>query len=985
MLRYLLTILMMQVLVLAACSGKSDQVRPDIEVTPVPDALQSLPDLATLDKINSPSIVGKLRIGSDYLEASAGAFIEDASLRFEVVEDELQFAVYRFDSQPQDILSSVGYSAADKATFLSKIYVFVADYSLGRWRMITSTDANAIFSLAASAGQYTSPAGHTYVAMLAWSGDSYLLHSVELAFGNINPAPGPWPTAGGSNLRRGYSPDLAVETANIHWKAQLQNGLAHSAPVQATDGTIYMGSYDPQDSRGSIFAVDGNGQLKWEYEALDDISATVAISPLGHVLFGDLTKHFYAVNSAGVLAWTHQPPREVYSSAAVLDDGSFYFGSPGLQLLKWDYLGNEQWILDVSSGIYSPPSVAVDGTIYVPTSGGHLLCVDPAGTLNWEYVGAGESHASACITSDDTVVYATQDGNIYAVNTVGGEAGLYAAGGSFEGAPALGPDGNIYIGNMDGYLYKLDSSAGLIDSFDAGSPIEGSVVIDADGTVFLGTTGGTLYALKPDLSIQWQYESGESFRAGLAIGENGILLAATVSGTLTAFAPNDPVIPAVPMGLAASQGLYSDFVRLTWDEQFDATGFEIYRDGGLVPIASVDYVTEWSDTGLLDDTVHTYTLVAVNETGSSEPSADVSGYANAVLPGAGEWNMFAGDAANSGHCVLSGPHTKQLAWEYPTGSPGFGSPVIGASGEIYFPTSGDNPKIISVSSAGAFRWEYAAAGELGMASAIDDNGYVYGGSYETVFRLKPDGSEDWSVSYSNYSFGAPTLLADAVLICGAISGGAEQTLSLSLTDGSENWTYPEGARFCAPAVGTGGLVYVGSDSNRIYVINPDGNPNSERGGNSSVDGSAVIALNPVDGDLLLFISSQKIYAYLGATFQYTYPTDNKTMTGMAFHPDELSYCTIGDEASRLDLAGNELWTAVSSKKTQYQMPAVDADGYMYYGGIGTVLRCVDPAGVEAWSYDTGTDLRYSTPAIGPDNRVYILGENGTLYAFEPAP
>ena len=945
---------------------------------------ESLPDISQLDKLNAVSIAGYSRLGKDYTSASAGVQIEGNSLNFDVVANELLYAIYSFDSTAEDVLASVAYHISDKGSLFSPVYLMVADYDEGRWEIHTSDNASELFQLGAEAGQYTSPAGKTYVAMLAWDGEYYVLESVEVFFSNQTVDTGVWPTVGGRNMRRNLSSDNVVDTANIHWKFQAEKRFLHSAPVQDGNGIIYLGSYEPDQQKGSLYALDAEGQLLWQHEVLDNISATPAISPQGHVIFGDLSHYLYGLNNLGVRALQVEASREIYTPAAVLEDGSIFYGTPDSELYKLDYLGIEQWHVDTSTGVYGAPSLDDDGKVYIGTSGGNLLCISAGGSIEWTFTGNGEVHSSACITETGNIVYATQAGNIYSVDPTGEEIGSDSPGGSFDASPALGPDGNIYIGNMDGKLYKYGSDASLIDTFDAGSAIEGTAVIDADGTVFFGCEDGMLYALDQDLEIQWQYDSQDSFRCGFSIVGNGMLLTPTVNGSLIAFAENELIVPQQPTGLTASQGTFPDYVVLQWDEQFDATGFEIYRDGGMDPLATVGYVTTWSDEGLVDDTMHEYTIVAVNETGSSVSSPSVSGWASGLTPGAGEWNMFAADSTNSGLCSLDGPHTEKLAWSYETSVTSLSCPVIGANKEIYFSTGYDDSNVYSISAEGNLRWKSARTELISFGLAIDEAGYIYGSEAGSVFRIKPDGTEDWSQTYTNYNFGPPTLHDGYVYYSADIFNGGDETLKLAQADGSESWSYSHGSKFAAPAIGSDGRVYISGGSNRMYVIETDGTDGGHLGASGTVDESALVIHDLINGDYVAFTSGPKLYAWQGGVLQMNYPSDNDNVTGMALMPGATNIATIGDECSRIDLTGMEVWTEVPSKKTEYATPAVDSSGYIYYGDSDGIFRCIAPGGTVAWDYDTETELHYSSPAIGPDNRVYIVGENGTLFAFENA-
>ena len=97
--------------------------------------------------------------------------------------------------------------------------------------------------------------------------------------------------------------------------------------------------------------------------------------------------------------------------------------------------------------------------------------------------------------------------------------------------------------------------------------------------------------------------------------------------------PADTVAPATPAGLTATPS--SGQVSLTWTAATDnvgVTGYRVYRDGALIASPVTAY---YADTGLVNDTTHSYTVVAVDGSGNaSAPSAPVN--ATPSAPAAGD-------------------------------------------------------------------------------------------------------------------------------------------------------------------------------------------------------------------------------------------------------------------------------------------------------------------------------------------------------------
>jgi len=941
------------------------------------DDLSANPRQASLDSL--------ILTGDKYWQKSPRADEQPGMLVLTPPYQSFDFGIYQFPIDAADDVNRLTCYVSERSTLLAPIWLALADYSTGMWQLLQpqAGDTYAL-ELPGPLANYTSPGGYFYVAVIADGTESFNVRCLELWNKNLPDQQSAWGTFGHDAQRTRRTTAKVVDSANVLWKSFLPTQFVTSAPALGSDGTIYIGTWTADD-KGQLLAINPDGTLLWEYDFVMPIKSSPAIGPDGCIYVGCDYFSLYCINRLGLLRWRFQTLREIQSSPVIGADGTVYFGSGDFSLHAVHPDGTAAWELPSDSGLRGSPALAIDGTIYATNVRGDLRAVNPDGSEAWMYNGDGEANGAVCVGSDGTVYYATESGNLYAVNPDGSERGKHAAGGQFVASPALAEDGRLFIGNDDGKLYVYDADAALVTTFDSGAPIKGSAVIDGNGRIFFANTDGHIYALNSDLSVQWEYQAAEELRDSPCITGDGVMYFAGLEGTLYAFGPNAPQPPAVPTGLSASQGSFYDRIRLTWDEQYDADGFEIYKDGSDMPIATVGYVFTWDDIGIPDNTPHTYRLKAVNEYGSSEVSDAVMGIATGMNPGAGEWAMLGCDAAHSGNCSLSGPHTKHLDWSYKAGDYSYSSPVIGAQGEVYFTTAGSSYQIVTVDSAGAFRWAYPVDTELCRSLAIDDDGYIYAAESGRVFRMKPDGTEDWSVPYADRSFGGITLYGDRVYICGESASQLDYTYVLLKADGSEIWKYPKGNRLCVPAVGTSGIVFTADQGgNRIYAINYDGSPLIELGGNQNVESPPVVRTDVINGDVVLFCSGDDLYAKkLDDSLVFSFVSDLVSVTGSAVLPDGSGYYLVGSHAQKVGLDGGNAWDAPIGGNGSNQLPAVDADGYIYVATASGAFRCIAPDGTLAWEYAIGSDLRYSSPAIGPGSRVYICAENGTLYAFGP--
>jgi fibronectin type 3 domain-containing protein len=108
------------------------------------------------------------------------------------------------------------------------------------------------------------------------------------------------------------------------------------------------------------------------------------------------------------------------------------------------------------------------------------------------------------------------------------------------------------------------------------------------------------------------------------------------SNTATASTPPDTVAPSSPTNLTAV-GSNSTTINLSWTESTDnvgVVGYNVYRDGGPTPIATVS-ATNFSDTGLGIGSTHSYTVKAfdaANNVSAASNTATASTQGNDTTP-----------------------------------------------------------------------------------------------------------------------------------------------------------------------------------------------------------------------------------------------------------------------------------------------------------------------------------------------------------------
>jgi outer membrane protein assembly factor BamB len=155
---------------------------------------------------------------------------------------------------------------------------------------------------------------------------------------------------------------------------------------------------------------------------------------------------------------------------------------------------------------------------------------------------------------------------------------------------------------------------------------------------------------------------------------------------------------------------------------------------------------------------------------------------------------------------------------------------------------------------------------------------------------------------------------------------------------------PGGAVKSSPAVDPGnGTIYVGSNDNKLYAINPNGTQKW-----AFTTGGDVLSSPAVGSDGTIYVGSN----------------DNRVYA--------------------IDPGGTEKWQFVTGGDVR-SSPAIASDGTIYIGSNDGFMYALDPttgAQKPGWPFNTGAPLSLGHPGIGPDGAIYFTALN-TVYARYP--
>ncbi len=244
--------------------------------------------------------------------------------------------------------------------------------------------------------------------------------------------------------------------------------IVSSPPTIGSDGTIYLGSSwysdGPSTYRGTLWAINPNGTLKWSYVANGTVGSCPVIGSDGTIYFTSQAQQFpaqpttlFALNSDGTLKWTRAG---VDGQPIIGGDGTIYGNRSGLCAIN-PADGSVRWTAGVTPS--TDLALADDGTIHfgvvyhtdllAPETPGRLYAFSPEGTLKWFYAMPRGVVCSPVVDGDGTVyvgntsVFSGGDGStrLYAINPAGTLKWFFSMAGTSASAPAIGSDGTVYV------------------------------------------------------------------------------------------------------------------------------------------------------------------------------------------------------------------------------------------------------------------------------------------------------------------------------------------------------------------------------------------------------------------------------------------------------------------------------------------------------------------------------------------------------------
>jgi outer membrane protein assembly factor BamB len=226
-----------------------------------------------------------------------------------------------------------------------------------------------------------------------------------------------------------------------------------------------------------------------------------------------------------------------------------------------------------------------------------------------------------------------------------------------------------------------------------------------------------------------------------------------------------------------------------------------------------------------------------------------------------------------------------------------------------------------------------------------------------------------------------------------VVGSQDNRVHVVSPEGRPLWVFPAGDMvFSPPAVNAAGLIFVGSDDDHLYALDPKekkelwhvrlGNCRSGPPGpdNSRCDADGGPTIGP---DGTIYIGGDAVYAFnANGSLRWRFATGGHVGTAPGLLPDGTVVAGSQDNlVYGITPAGTKRWDFRTGDDVE-STPAIAEDGTLYFGSDDGKLYALNPDGQLRWAFDAGNDLRAS-PAIGPGGTIYIGSFDGLFFAVRP--
>jgi outer membrane protein assembly factor BamB len=723
-------------------------------------------------------------------------------------------------------------------------------------------------------------------------------------------------------------------------------------PVISTNNTLYVSARasSPTQSIGYFYAIIDNttsGALKWPtpfilQDNYDNPSTSPVADASGHIIFGTQNGSIYAIideTNQAIYGWkfpsvvvnvpvTGTPvfdasyTRLCYTTSDYINALSSIYV---LDLSKNSVLNNIpptlKWHNTLTSGeYYNTPSFG-DGYIYVNTTAGNVYAYDISNNVGntnytrWAIINVNDVSLSNIAVNTNNRIYFTSQNALNVIDSSNGQLlwtyPIDSLGASVpdNSTPIIDASNNIIFGSRSNHLYSINDVQRTFNwRYGVGGAIEAMPIINSDGGIYVSANNAVLYDFSGTGIVTPPTQNAISSMYMLNVKHTGLS---------SYYGPNITPTPLIAWS--------ADFVS---GNLFVSPSIGISANGTLYIGSNDGYVYSYTD-GQVSPNWH----VQVNNTNKAPFTSPNSMYTTPLIGPDG--TIYIG--SNEGYLYALNPSNGAIKWSYSAGYPLQSSPIMDASGSIYFGAGNNVYAIGDAGYAGYNKWLipfFPTNAHVNSSPALGQNGYLYFGS-DDGFVYAVDrffGTQKWSFDANNYN--TPPMGIHPIYTSATVDASNNVIIG--------NGSYMNGTLFYLDGL-TGALLWSktsvdwGTNSN----IGPFYNTVAVKGDTIYLSTIAyVYALNRLTG--------LKNWYYFNTNCYYTSPI--------------------------IDVSGTLFFASIKAQDDP-------AQGWLKNDGILHSITDMGNSFISNWSIKVASLGRLAPPVLGSNNTIYITGTSNKVYAI----
>lgn len=348
----------------------------------------------------------------------------------------------------------------------------------------------------------------------------------------------------------------------------------------------------------------------------------------------------------------------------------------------------------------------------------------------------------------------------------------------------------------------------------------------------------------------------------------------------------------------------------------------------------------------------------------------------------------AGRGGNFDYKLHSIASDGSVNWTFDTSWQVTGTPVVGPDGTVYMGGYIDvggvrEGQLFAITPDGqeVTPFPFTVIGDVTPSPAIGSDGTIYFASSHLstsvqpaagVYAINPDGSTQWAYGFQAHPGypNTPVVGPDGTIYIVFSKGVTIDYLYAFSPNGVLKWVLDQPHDFStAPAIDSRGILYIGSSTEGLIAINPDGTTRFTVPSVLSASSSYPVPPSPVIGsDRTVYVGSSdgNVYALLDTAILWSYNI-NSSISGLSIGQSGRIYVTARDQhLYAINFDGTLNWSYDTNNPNDFMTSPVIGQGGIIY------VTSPSQSGSHVYAIDSGSSdyLSISSPwpTVGQNNR-----------------